>query len=45
MKHIQINRKKAIQVGLLIFTVLLILLLVYVGGGWVIETFKEMHGM
>jgi hypothetical protein len=40
-----INRKRLMQVGVLILVLIALALTVHFGGGWAVDTFKEMHGM
>lgn len=39
------NRKKVVRIGLVLIVIVLVLLTLHLGGGWLIETFKDMHGM
>ncbi len=39
------NQTKAVRIGLILVAIVLILLTLHLGGGWLVETFKEMHGM
>ncbi len=36
---------KAVRIGFILIAIVLFLLTLHFGGGWLFETFKEMHGM
>lgn len=39
------NRKQLTQISISIVIVLLIIALIAFGGSWIVDTFKEMHGL
>lgn len=39
------NRKRIIQIGLVVVIIVVIMGSLHLGGPWVVETFKEMHGL
>jgi hypothetical protein len=39
------NRKNVVRLGFIIIAIVAVLLTLHFGGGWAVETFKEMHGM
>ncbi len=40
-----ISRKQLTQIGIGVIVILIIVALIAFGGSWIVETFKEMHGM
>ena len=40
-----ISRKQLTQIGIGILVIVIIVALIAFGGSWMVDTFKEMHGM
>jgi hypothetical protein len=39
------NRKRIIQVGVVLLVIMVVALTIHFGGAWAVDTFKEMHGL